>query len=336
MELLKIRCPTCKSQEIKERCSYETKNNGSRMLYGCCCCKTVFSETKNTFLEGLKKPISLIVFVIKARTEGMAFNAACRTFEIAKNTLIHWEGRLSTLKKVLFLFALAHEFLKMVIEGDELYTKVNKNVAAEDSQGWTIILMERASRFLWVMQCSKKDKRLFKKAIGTLSRIIEKTNDISLITDGERRYGNLLFEVCQEVVMTGRRGRPKTTLKKGVKVRIKNKGSQSKKKGRKRPKYQSPIAEHPETQQDIENKDIHANHVEGQNAALRRKNSAYRRQTNTYAKNEDALQRTLDMQWIVHNFVQKHFTTKQVPAVSIGILYNGLSLTQIFKIQKVA
>jgi hypothetical protein len=75
--------------------------------------------------------------------------------------------------------------------------------------------MERASRFIWVMKCSKKDKRLFKKAIGTLSKIREKTSDITLVTDGERRYGNLLFEICHELVMTGRRGRPKTTLKKG-------------------------------------------------------------------------------------------------------------------------
>jgi hypothetical protein len=45
-----------------------------------------------------------------------------------------------------------------------------------------------------------------------------------------------------------------------------------------------------------EDKDIHANHTEGQNAALRHKNSAYRRRTNTYAKNDDALQRILDMQ----------------------------------------
>ena len=214
MELIKIRCPECKSQEIKKRLSYETNNNGNRILYECCCCEKVFSETKNTFLEGLKKPVSLIVLVVKARTEGMAFNAACRTFEIAKNTLILWERRLSAVEKVLFLFALAHEFLKMVIEGDEVYTKVNKNEPVENSQGWTIILMERASRFIWVMKCSKKDKRLFKKAIGTLSRIIEKTGDIKLLTDGERRYGNLLFEVCQEVVMTGRRGRQQNNTKK--------------------------------------------------------------------------------------------------------------------------
>ena len=205
----------------------------------------------------------------------------------------------------------------------------------EDSRGWTIVLMDRASRFIWFMECSKKDKKLFKKAIVTLSKIVEKTDDISLITDGERRYGNLLFELCQELIRTGKRGRPKTTLKKGMKVRIKNKGSQSKKRGRKRPKYQSPFPEHPETVQDIENKDIHANHTEGQNAAIRRKNSAFRRRTNTYAKNEDTLQRTLDIQWIVHNFVTVHFTTKKVPAVAIGILDEGFSLTQIFKIQKV-
>jgi hypothetical protein len=46
----------------------------------------------------------------------------------------------------------------MVIEGDELYTKVKKNVLPDDSRGWTIVLMERASRFIWFMECGKKDK----------------------------------------------------------------------------------------------------------------------------------------------------------------------------------
>ena len=131
----------------------------------------------------------------------------------------------------------------------------------------------------------------------------------------------------------GKRGRPKMTLTKGGKVRIKNKGSQSKKRGRKRPKYQSPISAHPKTTQDIENKDIHANHTEGQNAALRRKSSAYRRKTNTYSKNDNALQRTLDIQWIVHNFVRVHFTTKKVPAVAMGAIDKGLSLSEVFTIQ---
>ena len=63
MGLNKIRCPKCKSQEIKEHSCNEKKNNGTRKLYECCCCEIFFSETKNTFLEGLRKPASLIVMV---------------------------------------------------------------------------------------------------------------------------------------------------------------------------------------------------------------------------------------------------------------------------------
>ena len=34
MEIIKISCPKCKSQEIKERFCYETKNNGTRSYSG--------------------------------------------------------------------------------------------------------------------------------------------------------------------------------------------------------------------------------------------------------------------------------------------------------------
>lgn len=66
---------------------------------------------------------------------------------------------------------------------------------------------------------------------------------------------------------TGKPGRPKTTLQKGVKVRIKNKGSQSHQVGRKRPKYQAPQKEHPDTKQNLIHCEIHANHVEAFNSS---------------------------------------------------------------------
>jgi hypothetical protein len=75
-----------------------------------------------------------------------------------------------------------------------------------------------------------------------LGQVIEQTGDLTLLTDGERSYGNLLFEICQEALRTGKPGRPRKTLPKGVKVRIKNKGSQVHKRGRKRPKYQAPLS----------------------------------------------------------------------------------------------
>jgi hypothetical protein len=104
---------------------------------------------------------------------------------------------------------LCHQFIQLQIEGDELYTKVSENKPAHLSEGWTIVLMDRASRFIWELQCGERDADLFKQAMTTLTQVIDQTVDLSLFTDGERRYGHLLFEICQEVIRTGQVGRPK-------------------------------------------------------------------------------------------------------------------------------
>src|SRR6266436_2222476 len=174
-----------------------------------------------------------------------------------------------------------------------------------------MVLMDRASRFLWEMACGRKDRKLFKHAMRLLCDVIQQTGDLTLLTDGERRYGSLLFALWSEALRTGKRG-PK------------------------RPKYQAPSPEHPDTQQPIATKDIHANHLEAFNTSLRRRCAAYRRRTNTYAKNQTRLQERLDVYWIVHNFVRVHFTTRQVPAVALGVLESGFSLQEVFFIQKIA
>ena len=134
---------------------------------------------------------------------------------------------------------------------------------------------------------------------------------------------------------TGQVGRPQLTLPEGVKVRLKNKGSQSHKTGPKRPKYQTPKREHPDTSQDLDDNDIHANHLEAFNSAIRRKLSGFRRRTNRYAKTLATLQTRLDVHWIIHNFIRFHFTTKQVPAIAIGVLDQVLSFADLFKIRYV-
>jgi hypothetical protein len=284
-------------------------------------------------MAGLKTPISVIWQVVKARTEGMGLNAAVRTFEKAKNTILAWERRFRDLHQVLFLSALVHEFLELVIEGDEAYTKVQKNVPPEQSPGWTILLLDRASRFIWEIDCGKKERQLFQKAITSLDQIARQTLDLSLFTDGERRYGNLLFEICHELVKNGKPGRPKKTFKRGVHVRVKNKGAQAHKKGRKRPTYQSPWKEHPATARIIAETDIHANHAEAFFSALRRTCATFRRKTNMYAKATTGLQRLLRVYWVVHNFLRVHFTIREVPAVALGILERRLSVHEIFQIQ---
>jgi transposase-like protein len=209
MSLIQRRCPECNSEDFKRHCGYTIKSGEARDLFVCQDCHNYFSETKHTPLERLKTPVSRISLVLEAINDGMGLNAACRTFHVGKNTIKRWINRLGDLKESLLLYALCHHFIQLQIEGDELYTKVSENKPAHLSEGWTVVLMDRASRFIWEMQCGERNTDLFKQAIATLGQVIEQTDDLSLFTDGERRYGNFLFEICQEVIRTGQVGRPK-------------------------------------------------------------------------------------------------------------------------------
>jgi transposase-like protein/IS1 family transposase len=332
-ELFKRDCPHCHSEEIKIHSYYQTKNNGERKIFICQECESLFSETYNTPIAGLVTPLSEIIRVLKDRVEGKGLNAAVRTWGYSKNTILDWEKRLAALQETLFLYALVHEFIKLVIEGDELYTKVKKNEEASESKGWTIVMMERASRFIWTLKCGKKEQRLFLEAVTNLAELFDKTESIKLFTDGERRYSKLLFDICHETLKTGKRGRPRQVLPKGLSVRLKNKSSKRRDAEGKLDKIETPKAEHPETTELPEEKDVHANHVEAFNSSIRRSLSAFRRRTNTYAKSVSGLQRVLNIFWMFHNFIRCHFTTRQVPAVALGILQKGLTWEELLQLR---
>ncbi len=277
----------------------------------------------------LNTPISKVSSVFCVRSEGMALRATARVFDMHKYTITNWERKFAKQKEPLMLYGLCHQFINLTFEGDELYTVVGKRGEASESEGWTAVVMDRASRFIVDQCCGKKDQEMFENIMKTVVEYVNNSQDFTFLSDGERRYGNTLFDLCARELHQGQRGRPPKTLPKGVKVRVKNKGSQAYKRGPKRPKYQAPKREHPETDQTLQSSDIHANHLEAQNAALRRRNSAFRRRTNTYAKDKEALQRTLDVHQIIHNFVRKHWTTGVVPAVALGITTGALSLNDI-------
>jgi transposase-like protein/IS1 family transposase len=334
-ELQAICCPECLGADIYAHTTYTVQSGARRTVYACPHCGIYFSETYNTPLAGLRHPISFISRVIEALNDGLGINAACRTFQVGKNTLYRWLTRLADLKEALLLYALCHQFIQQRIEGDELYTRVHDNAPPDASVGWTIVLMDRATRFIWELQCGPREASLFENAMQLLRRVIAQTDDLTLLTDGERRYGNLLFALCMEALHTGHVGRPRHVLPPDVKVRVKNKGDQAHKRGPKRPKYQAPWPEHPQTPQDLADREIHANHLEAFNSALRRRLACYRRRTNTYAKLQPKLQCRLDVHWILHDFVRRHFTTKQVPAVALGILDAGLSWADLFRIHYV-
>ncbi len=329
-------CPHCQSTVVVIFKLYVTIHNGDRILHQCGECRQIFSETRGTPMENLKSPISKVASALRIRSEGMGLRATGRVMGVHKNTISEWEQRFADQKETLMLYAFCHQFVSLTFEGDELYTIVGKRTDPPGSVGWTAVIMERGSRFLVDQQCGAKDAELFTSVMSTVCQFIDKTQDLTFLSDGERRYGNTLFSLCAEALRTGTPGCPPKVLPKGGKVRIKNKGDQKHKRGPKRPKFQAPQREHPETEQTLPESEINANRLEGQNAATRRRNSAFRRRTNTAAKSGDGLQRTLDVHPVINNFVRPHWTTGVVPAVKLGIMKAPLRLEDILTMKKAA
>ena len=84
--------------------------------------------------------------------------------------------------------------------------------------------MERASRFIWHLKCGRKEQKLFLEAMITVAELFEKSKkSLQLFTDGEKRYSQLIFDICNEVLRTEKRDHPSKVLPKGLVVKLKNK-----------------------------------------------------------------------------------------------------------------
>ena len=169
--LMALSCPSCQGTDVKAHTKYKLQTGETRTIYVCPACHQYFSQTYATALAGLRTPLSRIQMILDALNDGMGVNAVCRTFHVSKTTLADWAKRLAPLKETLLVYALSHRFLQQIVEGDELYTKVNANVPAPDSEGWPVVLMERASRFIWELQGGEKDRTLFEQAMQRLVEV---------------------------------------------------------------------------------------------------------------------------------------------------------------------
>ena len=227
-------------------------------------CGSDFSEPKDTFLEGLRTQLSRISTIPDALNEGMGINAAGRVFQVSKNTIYSWVERVGEL-----MYALCHRFIEHLSEGDEGYTRVYENKPPEASEGWPVVLMDRASQFLWELNCGEKPQSFFEKAISTLGQVIDQTDELSLVTDGERRYGNGLFAICQKMLRTGKVDRPPTTLKKGGKSASRTRGHRSIRGDASVPSIKLPSENTPRPHKPSWIRDIHANHLEAFNPHFR-------------------------------------------------------------------
>lgn len=186
-----------------------------------------------------------------------------------------------------------------------------------ESEGWTISFMERDSRYWLVAKAGRKDTQLFEEGTRTAWLWAKASQSIRWFTDGERRYSQQLWRLASIYLKSGESSRAyghRKVWRQGLEVAIKVKGAQ----GRKRVEWLKP--EHPYTAISPKS-EVHANHNEAHNSALRRRCSAYRRRTNTYAKDVEGLQRSLTVQRLVHNWIKPHWGLGKgrTPAMALGL-----------------
>lgn len=196
-----------------------------------------------------------------------------------------------------------------------------------ESQGWTIHFVERESRYWVTAQAGLKDESLFASGVKTAWDWVQSCDGIRWFTDGERRYSQELWKLASVYLKAGEGHRDyghRKVWREGLEVAMKIKGSQ----GKRRVEWVK--VEHPFTAISSAS-EVHANHNEAQNAALRRRCSAYRRRQNLYAKKRSGLQRALDVQRLIHNWVRPHWGlgTKTTPAMRIGFCSRPLTTMEL-------
>jgi hypothetical protein len=197
----------------------------------------------------------------------------------------------------------------------------------ERSQGWTIHFIERESRYWVDAQAGLKDASLFEKGVKAAWDWATPCEWVRWFTDGERRYGKELWNLAS-VYLRHSETTPAHEYQKvwpeGLEVAIKVKGSQGE------PHIEWLRPEHPFTAISPIS-EVHANHNEAHNSSLRRRASAYHRRQNHYAKIVEGLQRALNVQRLIHNWVRPHWglENKQTPAMAMGYLERPISMIEL-------
>ncbi len=143
---------------------------------------------------------------------------------------------------------------------------------------------------------------------------MEASQSIRWFTDGERRNAKQQSQTAIKYLKSDEYSRAyghRKGWREGLEVAMKVKGSQG------HPRVEWVLPEHPYTAISPKT-EIHANHNEAHNSALRRRCSAYRRRQNLYAKKVEGLQRSLTVQRLVHNWVRPHWALGKKTTLLVG------------------
>ena len=312
-------CPFCHCEEpVIKKGIRHLKNGDDVQKYWCTACERHFNSRTGTVHYRLHMPEAHAVSILKSRREGVGVRAAGRLVGHSHCAVMSLEKRVAQAGMLLTLSFAA--LFPAVFECDEVYTRVHHNRPAHESPGWLATAVERNSRFWLPFATGPRNDTLFQDfALNALPPMLD-CPEAAIVSDGETRYalGAAAWSNSREWIGPphdglGRAEGTRKVWREGLQVAHKVKGSQG---SARRGRIERPGHPHPNTVL-LPDQEIHANHQESQNSALRRRCSAFRRRTNMYAKDQAGLNRALMVQQLIHNWAAPHWghDGKQTPAM---------------------
>src|SRR5205085_1184530 len=159
-------------------------------------CKATFSARRGTMLEGLRKPVDLIVILVTLLTYGCPIQAIVHAFGLDERTVADWRDRAG-----IHCHQVHQELVEqgqldlMHVQADEIRVKGCKMMA------WMGLAM-MVSTHLWVagvVQVSR-DRSLADRLMSQVRRAAQVLRPLLVLTDGWSAYPNSIRRAFREKV----------------------------------------------------------------------------------------------------------------------------------------
>jgi hypothetical protein len=181
--------------------------------YQCKRCRRTFSATTDTALYRIHKPEWLVVAVVTLVANGCPLQAVVAAFALDERTVARWQREAGLqCKRVHEHIVEAGRVDLLQIQADEIRVKAVGGIY------WLASALEVRSR-LWVggLISHSRDRHLIRtllirvRSCGPVERVL-------LVSDGLSSYKSQALQVFREPLHTGRRGRPRLVLARGVMI----------------------------------------------------------------------------------------------------------------------